>query len=163
MNQTIYRGFLFSDFESVKEIYQQGIDTKNATFEIVAPDWKDWDNKFLAEPRFVSELNSQVVGWAALSAVSTRPVYCGVREVSVYVHKDFRGLGIGKKLLAMLIDFCEHNNVWTLQSGVFPENTASIKIHKELGFREVGFRARIGKMDDTWRDTILLERRSSTL
>lgn len=163
MNPITYRSFSPNDFERVKEIYQQGIDTKNATFETVAPDWNGWHEKFSAEPRLVSELNGQVVGWAALSTVSARPVYCGVREVSIYIHSSFRGMGIGKELLSMLIDFSEHNNIWTLQSGVFPENTASIKIHKTLGFREVGFRERIAKMGDVWRNTILLERRSSIL
>lgn len=165
MTQSIYkiRVFEASDYNAVKEIYQQGIDTKNATFETLAPEWEEWDKKFLAEPRFVAEVNGQVVGWAVLSAISSRCVYAGVCEVSVYIHKDYRGLEIGSKLLSYLIEYSEGNNIWTLQAGIFPENTASLKIHSNLGFREVGRRERIGKMDDIWRDTVLLERRSKSL
>lgn len=154
------REFSEPDFSAVKEIYQQGIDTKNATFENLAPDWADWDKKFLARARFVAEIDGKVAGWAALSATSARPVYSGVCEVTVYVDQDFRGKGVGKALLGRLIEYSEQNNIWTLQAGIFPENGASISIHQLYGFREVGRRVRIGKMGDEWRDTVLLERRS---
>lgn len=151
------------DYRVVKEIYEQGIATKNATFETTAPDWEEWDKKYLKECRFVAVENNNVAGWAALTAVSGRCVYAGVGEVSVYVHKQHQGKGIGKQLLNALITESEKNNIWTLQAGIFPENKTSIKIHLVLGFREVGRRERIGKMDDTWRDTVLLERRSSVV
>lgn len=150
------------DFEWVRSIYQQGIKTKNATFETHAPDWEEWNKKFLLKPRLVAEINKKISGWAALSAISIRPVYSGVCEVSVYVHEDYRGQGVGRSLLRKLIDFSESNNIWTLQAGIFPENIGSIKIHQDLGFREVGRRERIGKMENIWRDTILFERRSHT-
>lgn len=165
MVQSSYKIRVFgaSDYNAVKEIYQQGIDTKNATFETLAPVWAEWDKKYLAEPRFVAEMNGHIVGWAALSAVSSRCVYAGVCEVSIYIHKDYRGQSIGSGLLRCLIEYSEANNIWTLQAGIFPENTASLRIHYNLGFREVGRRERIGKMDDIWRDTVLLERRSKNV
>lgn len=165
MTESTYKIRVFDapDYDAVKEIYQQGINTKNATFETVAPEWTEWDKKFLPGPRFVAELNGQVVGWAVLSVVSSRCVYAGVCEVSVYIHKDYRGQAIGSRLLSYLIEYSEANNIWTLQASIFPENAASLKIHGKLGFREVGRRERIGKMDDIWRDTVLLERRSKNL
>jgi L-amino acid N-acyltransferase YncA len=154
------RQFQSDDFTSVKEIYQKGIDTKNATFETSAPDWIGWNKKFLQNPFLIAEINGRVTGWAALSAVSARPAYAGVCEVSVYVHSGCQGHGIGSDLLKQLIDQSEQNGIWTLQATIFPENMVSIKIHKNLGFREVGYREKIGKMDGKWRNTILLERRS---
>jgi L-amino acid N-acyltransferase YncA len=147
-------------YGAVKMIYEHGIATKNATFETLAPDWEEWDKKYLNACRFVAIENDIVTGWSALTAVSGRCVYAGVCEVSVYVHKDHQGKGAGRKLLNALISESERNNIWTLQAGIFPENKASIKLHLSLGFREVGRRERIGKMDGIWRDTILLERRS---
>ena len=158
--QVTIREFQMEDFPLVKEIYQLGIDTKNATFETTAPEWSEWDTKFLKEPRLVANNDQQVMGWAALSQVSQRPVYKGVCEVSVYIHPDFFGKGYGRMLLSELITRSEQLGIWTLQASIFPENTGSIKIHKELGFREVGYRERIGKMGNQWRNTILLERRS---
>lgn len=150
-----------NDYPFVKKIYEQGIATKNATFETTAPDWDDWNKKYLKECRFVAVENDKVIGWAALTAVSGRCVYAGVREVSVYVHTEHWGKGIGKQLLNKLISTSEKNNIWTLQAGIFPENKASIKVHLDLGFREVGRREKIGKMDNVWRDTVLLEKRSN--
>ncbi len=161
MDNVVIRDFTPVDFEAVREIYQQGIDTKNATFETCAPNWPEWDTKFLQRPRFVAEVHGKVVGWATLSAVSSRPVYSGVCEVSVYVHREYRGNSLGKVLLHSLIEYSDRNNIWTLQAGIFPENTGSLKIHREAGFRDVGRREKIGKMDDVWRDTLLLERRST--
>jgi L-amino acid N-acyltransferase YncA len=148
------------DYSSVAEIYKLGIATGNATFEIVVPEWNVWDKKYFKKCRIVSEINGVIAGWAALSMVSERCVYAGVCEVSVYVHDHYKGKGIGKELLRHLIIESEKNNIWTLQAGIFPENKASIKLHLNLGFREVGRREKIGKMNGAWRDTVLLERRS---
>lgn len=157
--------FLFSamqkgDWASVSEIYKQGIDTGNATFQLEGPTWKQWDNGHLLKCRIVAITENVIVGWAALLPVSSRFVYSGVAEVSVYVSAQHRGQGIGKKLLERLIKESEANNIWTLQAGIFPENIASIKIHTELGFRQVGYREKIGKMNDAWRDIYFFERRS---
>lgn len=149
-----------SDWDSVATIYKQGIETGNATFQQEIPTWQEWDKEHLKECRIVAEIDNVVAGWAALSKVSGRCVYAGVAEVSVYVADKFRGQKLGVQLLKQLIEDSEKENLWTLQAGVFPENLASISIHKKLGFREVGYRERIGKMNGKWRDTILLERRS---
>jgi phosphinothricin acetyltransferase len=159
----IIREFKESDYPFVKEIYEQGIATKNATFETTAPEWEEWDKKYMSACRFVALLNDEVVGWAALTAVSGRCVYAGVCEISLYIHNDHKGKGVGKQLLDKLITSSEANGIWTLQAGIFPENAASIKIHLDLGFRELGRREKIGKMDGTWRDTVLLERRSKVV
>jgi len=154
------RTLAVEDWDSVCSIYRAGITTGNATFETEAPDWTRWNNSHLPTPRLVAISSQSVVGWAALSAVSTRAVYAGVAEVSVYVAGESRGLGIGRALLATLIHESEMNGIWTLQASIFPENVASICLHKACGFREVGRREHIGKMEGVWRDTILLERRS---
>ena len=159
----IIRELKENDYPFVKEIYEQGIATKNATFETTAPDWEEWNKKYMNVCRFVAVQNSVVVGWAALTAVSGRCVYAGVCEVSVYIHNDQKGKGIGKQLLEKLITSSEANEIWTLQAGIFPENSTSIKIHLDLGFREVGRREKIGRMDGVWRDTVLLERRSKVV
>jgi L-amino acid N-acyltransferase YncA len=145
----------------VLRIYLEGIATRNATFEAEAPSWEKWDSSHLPNPRLIAQEESKILGWAALSPVSSRRVYAGVAEVSVYVAEAARGKGIGKTLLSALIESSEHCGVWTLQAGIFPENTASITLHKSLGFREVGRRERIGKMGSNWRDVVLLERRSA--
>jgi L-amino acid N-acyltransferase YncA len=162
---------------AVREIYREGIDTGNATFETELPDWENWDNKHRRDCRLVavepakqSSDNTRltfdgaaVAGWAALSPVSSRRVYAGVAEVSVYVAAAARGCGVGKALLEALVRESEANGVWTLQAGIFPQNAASIALHKSLGFREVGIRRRIGKLGDLWRDVLLLERRSTNV
>ncbi|MEO6166103.1 MAG: N-acetyltransferase family protein [Chitinophagales bacterium] len=147
-------------YPAVKEIYLQGIATGNATFQAAVPEWETWDSDHLPHSRLVAVDNETVTGWAALTAVSGRCVYAGVAEVSVYVNEKLRGKGVGKLLLQQLILESEQHRIWTLQSGIFPENTASLKIHKAAGFREAGYREKIGKMNGHWRDTILLERRS---
>jgi len=146
---------------SVKTIYEEGIATGNATFQTTAPEWEEWDAGHLKKSRLVAVEEGNILGWAALTPVSGRCVYAGVAEVSVYVAAAARGKGIGKKLLQALIGSSEKNNLWTLQAGIFPENESSIKIHEDCGFRIVGKREKIGKMKDTWRDTLLLERRST--
>jgi L-amino acid N-acyltransferase YncA len=145
----------------VKQIYEQGLATGNSTFQTSAPDWKEWDSSHIANCRLVGIENDQVVGWAALTPVSGRCVYAGVAEVSVYVDESFRGKGFGTTLLEALIQESEKNNLWTLQAGIFPENVPSISIHEALGFRQVGYREKIGQLRGVWRDTVLLERRSN--
>jgi L-amino acid N-acyltransferase YncA len=150
------------DWESVRAIYLEGIATGNATFETAAPEWAKWDAAHRSDCRLVAREGSAVVGWAALSPVSSRKVYEGVAEVSVYVAASARSKGVGKLLLRSLIEESERRGVWTLQAGVFPENVPSIRLHEEFGFRRVGVRERVGKMGDRWRDVVLLERRSRT-
>lgn len=161
----------------VREIYREGIATGNATFETELPDWEKWDASHRKNCRLVAlepfdrdteELlvsldRLSVLGWAALGEVSPRPVYRGVAEVSAYVAAVARGRGVGKALLQALVQESELNGIWTLQAGIFPENVASIALHNSCGFRKVGVRRRIGKVGDTWRDVLLLERRSSTV
>ena len=151
------------DWEAVRAIYLEGIATGQATFETTAPPREKWDSNHLPFARLVaiSERNGGgIKGWAALSQVSTRLVYAGVAEVSVYVASDCRGQGIGRALLEQLIDESEKNGIWTLQASLFPENIGSVALHKGCGFRQVGIRERIGKLNGVWRDTVLLERRS---
>jgi phosphinothricin acetyltransferase len=152
-----------TDWDAVSSIYLEGIATGLATFEITVPTWEKWDASHLSFVRLViiSVPDGLVRGWAALSPVSARPVYKGVAEVSVYVASDARGLGLGRALLERLIKESEENGIWTLQAGIFPENQASIALHQRLGFRVVGTREHIGKLNGVWRDTVLLERRSA--
>lgn len=150
-------------WEQVRLIYEQGMATGNATFQQTAPTWEEWDNDHLKSCRLVAVENSHVLGWAALSKVSGRCVYAGVAEVSVYVSSAAQGKGIGSLLLNALVRESEQNGLWTIQAGIFPENTASIKVHEKAGFRQVGYRERIGKMNGVWRNTLLLERRSQLI
>jgi L-amino acid N-acyltransferase YncA len=150
------------DWPAVRAIYLEGIATGNATFEQTAPEWEQWDAGHLTAARIVARLDAgDVAGWAALSAVSTRCVYAGVAEVSVYVAQRARGRGVGQKLLARLIAESEAEGIWTLQAGIFPENIASIALHQRAGFRIVGRRERLGQMNGRWRDVVLMERRSA--
>jgi phosphinothricin acetyltransferase len=148
------------DWEAVRSIYLAGIATGQATFEAEAPTWTTWNNSHLPAPRLVAVSEETPGGWAALSQVSTRPVYAGVAEVSVYVAEEMRGMGLGGLLLNALIKGSEENGIWTLQASIFPENVASISLHHSCGFREVGRRERIARMKGVWRDTLLFERRS---
>ena len=150
-----------SHWEKVKQIYEEGIATGNATFEEVAPSWEAWDSGHARNPRLIAFDDGEIVGWAALSNVSGRCVYAGVGEVSIYVSGRLRGGGIGKKLLQALIAESEKYNFWTLQAGIFPENGPSIRIHEECGFRLIGVREKIGKMNNRWRDILFMEKRSS--
>jgi phosphinothricin acetyltransferase len=149
------------DWDEVASIYQEGIVTGNATFETDVPTWENWDKSHLRDCRLVAKAEGKVIGWTALSPVSTRCVYSGVAEVSLYVAASTRGVGVGKALLLALIDESERIGIWTLQAGIFPENIASIALTRACGFREVGRRERIGQMDCIWRDVILMERRSN--
>ncbi len=148
-------------WEAVKQIYTEGIATGNATFQTTVPSWEEWDRAHTALPRLVAIDNGEILGWAALTPVSGRCVYGGVGEVSVYVSAKARGKGVGKLLLQSLVTESEKAGFWTLQAGIFPENTASIVLHTSIGFRTIGTREKIGKMDGKWRDTVLLEKRSS--
>ena len=159
----IVRALQPSDWQAVRRIYLEGIATGNATFETAAPEWEKWDRSHLPSCRLVAADGDEVVGWAALSPVSTRRVYAGVAEVTVYVATLSRNRGVGKLLLSALINESEAQGIWTLQAGIFPENTASVALHKSLGFREVGVRERLGKLSGVWQDVMLLERRSSTV
>ncbi|MEO7971225.1 MAG: N-acetyltransferase family protein [bacterium] len=154
------RGLVKPDWPAVRAIYLAGIATGHATFETKAPAREAWNEAHFPAPRIVAVSNGQVIGWAALSRVSSRAVYAGVGEVSVYVANETRGTGVGRALLTRLVSDSESNNIWTLQASIFPENTASLALHKSCGFREVGRRERIGKLEGVWRDTILYERRS---
>lgn len=149
-----------TDWEQVRAIYLDGIASGNATFETDAPNWDAWNSAHLHFARLVARSGQGVLGWAALSPVSSRRVYAGVAEVSVYVAASARSKGLGRMLLGRLIKEGERNGVWTFQAGIFPENAASIDLHKSCGFREVGRRERLGKLNGVWRDVVLLERRS---
>ncbi|MDB9852837.1 GNAT family N-acetyltransferase, partial [Amylibacter sp.] len=142
---------------------QQGIDTGNATFQLKAKEWDEWNKYFLNSCRIVAELNGVVIGWAALSAVSKRFVYSGVAEVSLYVSSEHSGKGKGYLLLSELINKSEQEGIWTLQAGVFPENQASINIHLKNDFKKLGIREKLGKMNGLWRDILLMERRSKVI
>ncbi len=151
------------DWVAVREIYQEGMATGNATFEKAAPDWEKWDAGHFRCCRRVARGGENVLGWAALSPVSARAVYAGVAEVSVYVAGWARGRGVGSALLSALVAASEENGIWTLQANIFPENEPSIAIHRKCGFRLVGTREGIGLMDGRWRDTVLMERRSAVV
>jgi L-amino acid N-acyltransferase YncA len=149
-----------TDWAAVRDIYAQGIGTGDATFETVTPSWPVWDAGHLEAPRLVARSEAGVVGWAALSPVSERCAYGGVAEVSVYVAAAARGRGVGRRLLGALVTRSERQGIWTLQAGIFPENTASLALHRACGFRTVGTRERLGVLHGRWRDVVLLERRS---
>ncbi|GAA3395247.1 GNAT family N-acetyltransferase [Cryptosporangium minutisporangium] len=145
----------------VLDVYRLGIGTRQATFETEVPDWAAFDAARLPEHRFVAlDADGSLLGWVACSPVSGRPVYAGVVEHSVYVHPDARGRGVGRTLLDALIASTEKAGIWTIQSAVFPENTASLALHVACGFRVVGTRERIGRHYGAWRDVVLIERRS---
>jgi phosphinothricin acetyltransferase len=150
----------YLDGPQVLEIYQMGLESGNATFETEVPSWKDWDSKHLQHSRFVFTENEKILGWIAITPVSARKVYAGVAELSVYIDKNFQGKGIGSALMERVIASSEEHGIWTLFSSVFPENMATLKLHQKFGFRIIGRREKISKLDERWRDTILLERRS---
>jgi len=152
-----------SDWPSVAEIYRQGMDTGFATFEKVVPSFEVWDAAHLEAGRLVAAKGETILGWAALSPVSSRCVYGGVAEVSVYIGQGSRGQGVGKLLMQQLIVESEKAGLWTLQSGIFPENKGSVELHRKMGFRFIGKRERVGKRDNVWKDNLLFERRSTII
>lgn len=154
------REMIRKDAQRILEIYKMGLDTRNATFETKVPAWSDWDLKHHKHSRFVYLQDDRILGWAALSPVSAREVYSGVAELSIYIDTNCLGKGIGSKLMEKLIGSSEENGIWTLQSSVFPENTATLKLHEKFDFRILGKRERIAPLDGKWRDTVILERRS---
>ncbi|MEO9892360.1 N-acetyltransferase family protein [Aurantibacter sp.] len=152
-----------SDWNAVSKIYAEGIATGIATFEKEIPTYESWNSSHLNTCRLIAEQNNTVLGWAALSPVSSRCVYGGVAEVSVYINAISRGQGVGSKLMQSLIISSEKEGLWTLQSGIFPENIGSCKLHKKSGFRYIGKRERVGKIDGLWKDNLLYERRSTII
>jgi L-amino acid N-acyltransferase YncA len=151
------------DWLAVRGIYQEGIATGNASFETEAPDWAAWNAKYHSHSRLVARAGGRVVGWAALAPVSPRACYAGVAEASVYVADDCRGRGVGNKLLTALIASSEKNGIWTLYGHTFVENEASLRMQTGCGFRVIGRRERIGKLNGVWRDTVMTERRSKVV
>lgn len=165
MSQLVVRAMGDGDAAAVIDIYRAGIESGNATFESRVPDWSAWTAGHMSHSRLVAVMDGQVVGWAALAPVSRRDVYRGVAEVSIYVAPEAGGKGIGTRLMAALVESAEKEGIWTLQASIFEENRSSLRLHRQIGFREVGRRERIGLMSHgpyagRWRDTILLERRS---
>jgi L-amino acid N-acyltransferase YncA len=153
----------FTDFEAICAIYQQGIDTGIATFQTELPTWEYWNSSHLLFGRLGLFENGTLIGWASLAPVSKRIVYKGVAEVSIYIDRNFRNKGIGKMLLNALIEESELNEIWTLQSGIFSENIASIQLHLNCGFRIIGTREKIAMKDGKWMDNVILERRSKII
>ena len=157
------RDFRSDDWPEVDRIFREGIETGNATFETEVPSWEAWDSAHLARHRLVAERDGLVAGWIALAPVSPRECYAGVAEVSAYVGVEARGEGIGASLLTAVIDSSERAGIWTLQTGVFPENEGSLRLLRRFGFRAVGTQERIGRLHGVWRDVVLLERRSEVV
>lgn len=150
-----------SDWSFIAAIYQEGIDTGIATFETQVPTWKQWNATHISSCRLKAVLNNSIVGWAALSPASKREVYNGVAEVSVYIASAHRNKGIGKLLLSQLVNDSEREGFWTLQASIFSVNTASIALHQSVGFRYIGYREKIAKLNEIWYDNTILERIAS--
>jgi phosphinothricin acetyltransferase len=150
-----------SDARAVLDIYQQGLDSGEASFETRAPDWPHWNAKYLPFCRLVKLQGKTLQGWAALAPVSARDCYRGVAEVSIYVASAHSGKGVGNELMAALVAASEENGIWSLYSSIFPENEATRRLHLRHGFREVGVRERIARQNGRWRNTLILERRST--
>ncbi|GAB3046636.1 GNAT family N-acetyltransferase [Virgibacillus ainsalahensis] len=152
-----------ADWNQVREIYLEGINTGNATFDTESPTWEEWNEKYAPTCRLVVKEEGNVIGWAALLPMNGKAAFYGVAELSIYLSPKSAGKGIGTRLLSELITASEANGFWTLQSGIFPENVTSIKLHRNAGFREVGVRRRLGRLNGVWRDVVMLERRSSVV
>ncbi|WP_404450985.1 N-acetyltransferase family protein [Virgibacillus necropolis] len=163
MNVVLINEMQDKDAEQVLVIFQQGIETKNATFETKVPTWEAWDRGHISSCRLVAREGDQMIGWAALSPASSREAYVGVAEVSIYLRLDSLGKGVGSRLLGEIIEESERHGFWTLKSGIFPENKTSIALHEKFGFRVLGTQERIGQMDGVWRDVVQMERRSEVV
>lgn len=164
MNITIQiTSFTQNDWPIISAIYQEGIDTGIATFETKVPSWEAWNATHIKSCRIKAVSKDKTVGWASLSPTSRREVYKGVAEVSIYITSKYQNLGIGKLLLSALINESEKEGFWTLQASIFSQNTPSIALHKSLGFREIGYREKVGKLNDIWYDNTILERRSKLI
>ncbi len=150
-------------YAQIEAIYLQGIASGYATFQTTAPTWQEWDKGHLPFCRIAAVLGNDIVGWIALSPVSARQVYKGVAEISIYVAAMQRGKGIGKTLMLAAIKESEDNGIWTLQSGIFKENRSSIQLHLRCGFREIGYREKVGCIDGVWKDNVIMERRSNII
>jgi L-amino acid N-acyltransferase YncA len=161
-NGITVRAMADPDWPAVRHIYAQGIATRNATFETRVPPRETLDRKWLPGHRWVAEVDGEVAGWAAISPVSQRACYAGVGENSLYVGERFRGRGVGKALIHRQVTAADSGGLWTLQSAIFPENKASLALHRSAGFRTVGIRERIAQLDGVWRDTVFIERRSGS-
>ncbi len=157
------RAMVPGDWPEVARIYGEGIATGTATFEQEVPSWAAWDSGHLGHSRWVAAAGEGLAGWAALSPVSRRTCYAGVAEISIYVSAHARGQRVGGRLLAALVESADAAGIWTLQAGIFAENTASVRLHESCGFRFVGRRERIARLEGIWRDTLLFERRSSAI
>jgi phosphinothricin acetyltransferase len=155
------REMLKCDKKQILAIYEKGLKTRNATFEINVPSWEEWNSNHHNHSRYVYLNNNSIIGWVALSPISKRYVYRGVSEISIYVDPDFFGRGIGSELIEKVIFSSEINGIWTLFASIFPENKASLRLHEKFGFRKIGFREKIASLDGIWRDTLILERRST--
>jgi len=155
------REMIPGDSVRVLDIYRMGLETRNSTFETTVPAWADWHARHHSHSRFVDVEDDNITGWIALSPFSSRQVYKGVAEVSVYVDPFYQKRNIGSQLMKQVIDSSELNGIWTLFSSVFPENEATLKLHQKFGFRIIGRREKIAMLNGKWRDTILLERRSA--
>lgn len=154
---------LLHHWPEVQSIYKAGISSGHATFRTTVPEWEEWDEGHLPHSRLLALEGAVVLGWAALSPVSSRPWYGGVAEVSVYVHPQAQGRGVGKALLRALVIESERHGIWTLYASIFPENRASVVLHRGCGFREIGYRERIGQLNGVWRNTVIMERRSQAV
>ncbi|MBU0695029.1 MAG: GNAT family N-acetyltransferase [Bacteroidetes bacterium] len=159
----VIKEMLPEHWEAVKKIYELGIATGLATFETKAPEWEEWDKNHLPHSRLVCLIDERVAGWVALSPVSGRCVYGGVAEISIYIHPSFKSMGIGFVLMEHVISESEKNGIWTLQAGIFEENKASIRLHEKSGFRKLGYRENLGKLNQQWHTIVLFERRSKTI
>ena len=161
--KTMIREFQPKDFPQVIEIYKGGIASGMATYETQAKKWEEWDKAYLPNCRFVYEEQGQILGWVAFLPTSIRECYKGVVEVSIYISAKYSGNQIGTKLMEHLISESEKQGIWCLYSSIFPQNKASIHLHKKVGFREIGYREKIAKLNGIWNDTVLFERRSTVV
>lgn len=159
--EMVIRDMAYGDWADVGRIYQAGMDTNISTFQTDCPPYVEWDGSHMKKCRLVAVADDQVIGWTALTPVSSRCVYAGVAEVSIYIDANNQGMGVGERLLGELIRQSEENDIWTLQSGIMEENAASIRLHEKCGFRMVGYREKIGRdRFGTWRNNVLMEKRS---